>query len=281
MAAKLTDHKDLSRKATEIRISVIEMLEKAGSGHVGGPLSIADVLTYLYYNLLNHDPQKPQWDSRDYFLMSNGHVCPVWYAILADWGYFPTEELDRLRKLDGKLQGHPLNTSVPGIINSSGPLGHGVPQAVGVAIGLKLDKKENQVYCLMSDGEQQEGAIWESALNAAKNNLDNLTLILDLNNIQIDGMVPEIMPLPDLESVYSEFGFAVSTCDGHDFESIAATFAELKEIKGQPKLLIAHTVAGKGVSSLEGKFQSHDWKGEPGQAEQALNELNDLLTTLV
>lgn len=274
---KIIGEQALTKKAYEMRLAVMQMLEQAGSGHLAGPLGMADIFTFLYFNYLKHDPSRPDWEGRDYFLLSNGHICPIWYAVLANTGYFPASDLKSLRKLGSYLQGHP-KTSTPGIFNASGPLGHGEGQAVGVALGLKLDGKPNRVYCVMSDGEQQEGAVWEAALAASKYGLDNLTLILDRNGIQIDDMVQNIMPLPDLGKIYTEIGFDVQTIDGHNFSAIETALNNSAATKGNPHLIIANTVPGKGVDFIEkGKFKYHDWRGDPQEAAQAISQLESSL----
>lgn len=279
--APITDHNQLTRQAYEMRLAVMQMLQAAGSGHAAGPLSMADIFTYLYFNYLKHDPANPTWQGRDYFLVSNGHICPIWYAVLAHTGYFPLSDLASLRKLGSHLQGHPKNLTTPGVFNSSGPLGHGEGQAIGVALGLKLDGKPNRVYCVMSDGEQQEGAVWESMLVASKYQLNNLTFILDRNGIQIDGPVAEIMPLPDLKQIYTTSGFKVREIDGHNFTEIAQALAQTEpQVSTQPNLIIANTTAGKGVSFMEGSFKYHDWRGGQQEAKQAVAELTAKLAQM-
>jgi transketolase len=271
---KIDNLKDLEIKAYEMRIEVIKALQQARSGHVGGALGIADVLTFLYYNYLRHDPNNPSWAERDYFLMSNGHVCPIWYSLLAHSGYFPVEDLASLRKLGSHLQGHPSVTSTPGVENSSGPLGHGIGQAVGIALGLKLDGKNSRVYCLTSDGEHQEGAIWENIMIAAKYKLNNLTLIMDMNGIQIDGRVEDIMPLPRIKSVYESAGWRVQEINGHDYTQIQKSFESSEpHLSDAPQLIIMHTIPGKGISFMEGKYEFHDWKPEEGRPSEAIAEL--------
>ncbi len=268
------DHKlkkELQKKSLEMRIETVRMLEKAGSGHIGGAFSIADVLIYLYYYWLKIDPAKPKWDDRDYLLFSNGHVCPIWYTVLADKQYFGKEELGGLRKIDSLLQGHPRN-DIPGVENSSGPLGHGLSQAIGIALGLKLDKKKNRVFCIMSDGEQQEGQIMEAAMSANKFKLDNLVAIIDKNFIQIEGTTDEIMPLGSLQERYESMGWIVMNIDGHNFDEIDAAFNTANNAD-RPVLIIANTIAGKGVSFMEHNPDYHDWKGLPGEAEKAIAEL--------
>lgn len=278
MTSQTLDLKALEVKAYELRLEVANMLKSAGSGHAAGPFGLADIFAFLYFHQLKHDPANPESTDRDYLLVSNGHIAPIWYAALAHSGYFSVADLQNLRQLGSHLQGHPKNTSTPDVFNSSGPLGHGVPQAVGVALALKADGKDNQVYCLMSDGEQQEGAIWESMLVAAKYKLDNLTLILDWNNIQIDGHVEDIMPLPEMDEIYEEVGFETEKIDGHDFSQIADAFAEDSE--GKPKLIMAQTIGGKGVSFAENDPGYHDWKASSQEAEQAIQELENTIAKL-
>ncbi len=281
----------LEDKAKELRISVLEQIGATLSGHLAGPFSCADIVTYLYYQGLKHNPENPKWEDRDYFLISNGHVTPIWYAALADTGYFPKSDLLTLRKFGSHLQGHPKYGSTPGVENSSGPLGHGIGQAVGIALSLKMDKKPNRVVCLMSDGEQQEGAVWESALSAAKYNLDNLTFILDLNDIQIDGFTKDIMPLPNMANIYREIGFEVIEIDGHDFSQIHNAYLSTKPTptsgsdqstsvseptkhnSKKPRLIIAHTTSGKGLESIENDYSWHDWRGDKATLDSLLAQL--------
>lgn len=275
---KLTTTKQLVNKSLELRISLLEMLARANSGHAGGAMGIADVITYLYYNYLNHDPKHPNWDERDYFLISNGHVGAIWYAALADTGYFPKSDLKGFRQIDSHLEGHPKNTSTPGVFNSSGPLGHGIGQATGVALGLKIDDKPNRVVCLTSDGEQQEGAVWENIHLAAKYKLDNLCLILDINKIQIDGFTDEIMAQPGLLDTYRDAGWQVLKLDGHDFDQISKSFAEFDKTTDKPTLLAVTTTPGKGVSFIENRYEYHDWRGSAEDAEKGVEELKGQLS---
>ncbi len=273
---KITDFKLLRRKANEMRISVIEMLDKAGSGHVGGALGMADIFTYVYYNFANIDPSNPKWEDRDRILLSNGHICPILYAILADLGYFDNAELNRLRQVDGILQGHPVLGSAPGIENTSGMLGHGLSQAVGLALALKMDKKKSRVICFTSDGEQQEGQTWEAAMAASKFKLDNLFLIMSNDGLQIEGKIDRIMPEGSLKEKYESFGWDAIEVNGYDFEQISAVLA-LADKLDRPTVIIAHTVLGKGVSFMENNFKYHDWKGEPGDTEKAIAELREVI----
>jgi len=279
MLTKITDLKELEIKAYEIRLEVVKMLDKAGSGHVGGPLGMADIFTTLYFNWAKLDPQNPEWDERDYILLSNGHICPIWYAVLGVAGFFPREEMDRLRKIDSLSQGHP-KVNIPGVENSSGPLGHGLSQAIGIAHGLKMDNKQNRVICLMSDGEHQEGQTWEAVMSASKWKLKNLIAIMDCNGIQIEGTTDEIMPLGDLKEKYEAFGWNVIMIDGHNFEQILSAL-DRADMTDEPTMIIANTIAGKGVKYMEdGGWKYHDWKGEPGDAEKAIADLENRLGEL-
>lgn len=267
---------DLNEKALEIRRSIITMLEAAGSGHSAGPLGMADVFTALYFAVLRHDPTQPAWSERNYFLLSNGHICPVWYATLAEAGYFPKDELKTLRKLNSRLQGHPHLGSLPGVENSSGPLAQGLSQACGLATALKMDAKPNRVYCAMSDGEHQEGQVWEAYLFAGKNRLDNLITLIDRNNIQIDGFTEHIMPLEPLRQKIESFGWNVLEVDGHNIEAIINTIHQAQAMHEKPTAIICHTIPGKGVDFMENQYQ---WHGKPpshDQAQQALKELRSL-----
>jgi transketolase len=252
--------KRLEAKASEIRKSIIEMLAEAGSGHTAGPLGMADVFTALYFHALKHNPENPEWEERDRLILSNGHICPVQYAAMAHAGYFPIEELKTLRKLGTRLQGHPHRTALPGLETTSGPLGSGLSQAVGMSIAFKMDKKPNQVYCLMSDAEQQAGNTWEGAMLAGKLKLDNLTALIDRNNIQIDGMTEDIMPLEPLRAKYESFNWHVIDIDGHNFGEIIGAFEEARAIYEKPVLIIAHTIPGKGIPEIEFDYR---WHGVP------------------
>ena len=267
---------ELKYKANDIRQDIIEMLLTAGSGHSAGPLDMADVFTALYFYVMEHDPKNPKWDGRDYLVLSCGHICPVLYATLAESGYFPKEELLTLRKLNSRLQGHPHNLALPGIENSSGPLSQGTSQAVGIAYALRMDHKRNRVYLVMSDGEQQEGQTWEAAMFAGKYKLSNITAVMDRNNIQIDGYTENVMPLEDLRFKYESFGWHVLEADGHNMQEIINACLEAKAIYEKPTLIIAHTIAGKGVDFMEGDFHWHGTPPNKEQAEIALKELRTL-----
>ncbi|QQG42430.1 MAG: transketolase [Candidatus Giovannonibacteria bacterium] len=267
--------KFLEEKANAVRQSIIEMLLEAGSGHTAGTLGMADVFTAFYFHILNHDPKNPFWEERDHLILSNGHICPVHYAAMAHAGYFPISELKTLRKFGTRLQGHPHRGSLPGIEITSGPLGSGLSQAVGMAIGFKMDGKKNQVYCLMSDGEQEAGNTWEAAMLAGKLKLDNLTALIDRNNIQIDGMTEDIMPLEPLKEKYEAFNWHVLEINGHDFEEIVNAVEEAKAIYEKPTVIISHNIPGKGIKEIEFDYK---WHGIPPNKEQAAKFLAELRT---
>ena len=275
--------KELEKKANEIRQDIIKMLVEAKSGHSGGPLGMADIFTAMYFVVLNHDPKNPEWEERDRLILSNGHICPVRYVAMAHAGYFPKQELMTLRKFGSRLQGHPERTKLPGLETTSGPLGSGLSQSAGMAyVGKHIDKKKWRVYCLMSDGEHDAGQTWEAALFAAKNRLDNLTCVLDRNNIQIDGNTEDIMPLEPLKKKYEAFNWNVIEIDGHNMKQIIDACSQAKATQGRPTMIIANTIPGKGVSFMENRYE---WHGAPPgkgpddivpkekQAEVALQEL--------
>lgn len=267
--------KDLQLKANEIRMDIIDSLLAAGSGHSAGPLDLAEIFTALYFGVMKHDPENPKWEERDRLVLSCGHVCPVLYATLAEAGYFPKHELKTLRKLGSRLQGHPHNLALPGLETSSGPLAQGSSQAVGMALALRLDRSKSQVYLVMSDGEQQEGQIWEAVMLAGKNKLHNLTAIIDRNNIQIDGYTEDVMPLEGLRAKYEAFNWHVIEADGHNIRDIIDACNEAKAIYEKPTVIIAHTIPGKGVDFMEGKFE---WHGKPPSADEAKVALHELRT---
>lgn len=265
--------KFLETMANRIRQDIIRTLVEAGSGHSAGPLGMADVFTAFYFHILNHNPRKPAWADRDRLVLSNGHVCPVLYATLCRAGYFPLEELKTLRKLNSRLQGHPHRKSLPGLETTSGPLGSGISQAIGMALAARLDQKKYRIYCLTSDGEHQEGNTWEAVMFAGKYRLNNLTALVDRNNIQIDGNTEEIMPLEPLRAKYEAFNWHVIEIDGHNFEHIVDAVSEAKAIHEKPTMIIAHTIPGKGVSFMENDYK---WHGVPPNAEQARLALKEL-----
>jgi len=265
----------LEMTANQIRQDVIDMLVEAGSGHSAGPLGMADVFTALYFHVLNHDPKNPNWPDRDRLILSNGHICPIQYAILARVGYFDIEELKTLRKLNSRLQGHPHRGALPGIETTSGPLGSGLSQSAGFALAARLDQKKYRIYALLSDGEQDAGNTWEAAMFIGKNKLNNITAIIDRNNIQIDGFTEDTMPLESLKEKYEAFRWHVLEIDGHNIEQIVDACNEARAIFEKPTVIIAHTIPGKGVSFIE---QDYLWHGIPPDKEQAKKALNELRT---
>ena len=268
--------KFLEATAAKVRYDTIESVINAGSGHVAGPLDMADIFTAMYFHVLKHDPKNPDWTERDRLVLSNGHICPVQYATMAHAGYFSVSELKTLRKFGSRLQGHPHRQGLPGIETTSGPLGSGLSQAVGMAIGFKMDGKPNQVFALLSDGEQQCGQTWEAAMLAGKLKLDNLTGIIDRNNIQIDGMTEDIMPLESLKAKYEAFNWHVLEINGHDFHEIINAVETARAIFEKPVMIIAHTIAGKGVDFMEFKFPWHSKTFKPEEAKEALRQLRTL-----
>ncbi|MBP9820327.1 transketolase [Candidatus Woesebacteria bacterium] len=267
---------DLNQVALRVRRLIIRMLLKAGSGHSAGPLGMADVFTALYFAVLQHRPNQPQWDGRDRVILSNGHICPVLYATLAEAGYFPKKEVLTLRAFESRLQGHPHLGSLPGVENTSGPLGQGLSQAAGLALGLRIDNKKNRVYCLLSDGEHQEGQTWEAYMFAAANRLTNLTVLIDRNNIQIDGYTEDIMPLHPLEKKIESFGWQVFEVDGHNIQAVIDTVHQAHAIQEQPTAIICNTIPGKGVSFMENNYVWHGKPPHSDEAKRALRELRSL-----
>ena len=268
--------KDLEFMANRLRQDVIEMVSRAGSGHIAGPMDMAEIFTAFYFHILQHDPKRPQWPDRDRLILSNGHICPIQYAALAHAGYFKVEELKTLRKLGTRLQGHPHRGALPGIETTSGPLGSGISQAIGVALAARLDNKKWRTYCLTSDGEHEEGNTWEAIMFAGKNKLSNLTVVIDRNNIQIDGFTEDIMPLEPLREKYESFNWHVLEIDGHNFEEIIAAVNEARAIHEMPTVIIAHTIPGKGVDFMENNYLWHSKTFKPGEAQKALAELRTL-----
>lgn len=268
---------ELKLIANSIRKDLMNMLKTAGSGHSAGPLGMTDVFTALYFEVLKHKPDDPDWDERDVLVLSNGHIVPVRYATMARAGYFSTSELKTLRQLGSNLQGHPERTRLPGLETTSGPLGSGLSQATGMALSLKIDgDKQRWVYCAMSDGELDEGNSWEAIMLASKYKLHNLTAIVDRNNIQIDGPTEDIMPLEDLSSKWQSFGWHVLEVDGHNMESVINACYEAKAIVERPVVILAHTIPGKGVEFMEYDYHWHGAPPDAKQAKQALNQLRSL-----
>ncbi len=266
---------DLQLTANKIREDIISMLVEAGSGHSAGPLGMADVFTALYFEVMNINPHDPNWEERDWLILSCGHICPVLYATMSERGYFPASELKSLRKLGTRLQGHPHNLSLPGIETTSGPLAQGASQAVGVALAMRMSGKKNRVYLVMSDGEQNEGQIWEAVMLAGKEKLHNLTAIIDRNNIQIDGYTEDVMPLDNLKAKYEAFNWHVIEVDGHNIQAVINAYREAEAVYEKPTVIIAHTIPGKGVDFMEGKFE---WHGKPPKADEAKLALQELRT---
>lgn len=251
------------------------MLVAAGSGHSAGPLGMADVFTALYFAIMNHDPKNPFWEDRDRLILSNGHICPARYAAMAHAGYFPIAELKTLRKLGTRLQGHPERLRLPGVETTSGPLGSGLAQASGYAYAARMDGKRFRVFCICSDGEHDEGNHWEAVMFAGKYNLSNLTLIVDRNNIQIDGHTEDVMPLEPLVDKYRAFNWSVIEIDGHNIEAIIDAVDQARAIYENPTVIIAHTIPGKGVGFME---NNPAWHGKPPTAEEAKIALRELRT---
>lgn len=263
----------LQEKAKTIRRHIISMVTEAASGHPGGSLSAAEIITALYFAEMKIKPEDPAWPERDRFVLSKGHAAPVLYAALAERGYFPVEELKTLRKIDSRLQGHPARGKIPGIEFSTGSLGQGFSGAVGMALGGKLDRKDFRVYALLGDGELQEGQIWEAAMAAAHYQLDNLTAILDHNHFQIDGRIEDVLSPEPAGEKWRAFGWQTIVVDGHNFEELGQAFAQAKTTKGKPTIIIAETVKGKGVSFMEGQAGWHGKAPSREEAERALAEL--------
>lgn len=266
---------ELELKAEAIRETIVEMLVAAGSGHTAGPMGMADIFAALYFYILNHDPKNPGWDERDRLILSNGHIVPVRYAAMAHAGYFPVEECLTLRKFGSRLQGHPERLRLPGLETTSGPLGSGLGQAAGIAYGARMDKKSFHVYCAMSDGEHDAGNVWESVMFAGVNKLSNLTVVIDRNNIQIDGMTEAVMPLENLRAKYEAFNWHVLECDGNNIAAFIEVVEEAKAIFDKPTVIIAHTIPGKGIKEIEFDYQ---WHGKSPTAEEAKKFLQELRT---
>lgn len=271
--------KFLEEKARLIRASVIEALTLAGSGHTAGSLGMADVFTALYFQLLRHDPKNPTWEERDRLILSNGHLAPLLYATLAHAGYLPLEELRTLRRFGSRLQGHPHRDWLPILETSSGPLGEGLAQAIGLSLADRIERGrtgDRFFYCLLGDGELQEGAIWEAAMLAGREKLHNLIAIIDRNNIQTDGFTEDVLPLEPLREKWESFGWHVIEIDGHNFEAITEAVGQAKAVFNRPSCIIAHTIPGKGVPEFERQFEWHGKSPNPTEAAQALRDLRNL-----
>ncbi len=270
---------NLKNLAIRIRCSVIESLAEAGSGHLGGSLGLADVFTALYFYELRHKPANPVWEGRDRLILSIGHVAPVLYATLAHAGYFSVEELLTLRKLGTRLQGHPgKDKGLPGIEISSGSLGQGLSVGVGLALSYRYDKSSNRTFVVMGDGELQEGSVWEAAMSAAHYGLDNLVAIVDRNNKQIDGNTTDVMNLEPLKQKWEAFGWHVASCDGNNMQAILQTFDSVREVKGKPKIILAQTLMGKGVKSIEDDYR---WHGKVPSKEQGAAFVKEVLSGFI
>ena len=275
MKHKLTTE-ELQLQAVDIRADIIKMLETAGSGHSAGPLGLADIFTALYFDVLKHDPKKPDWEERDILLLSNGHCVPVRYATMAHAGYFEKKELLTLRKFGSRLQGHPERLKLPGMETTSGPLGCGLSQAAGMALAMRMNKEQHRwIYVVMSDGEQNEGNVWEAAMLASKYRLNNIIAITDRNNIQIDGPTETVMPLEDLRLKWEAFGWHVIEVDGNNLRAVIDACAMARAVVEKPVMIMAHTVPGKGVDFMEYDFH---WHGAPPNHSQAKEALADLRT---
>lgn len=276
MAKKHLTIQELELKAESIREDIIKMLEEAGSGHSAGPLGLADIFTALYFDILKHDPKKPYWNQRDILLLSNGHCTPVRYAAMAEAGYFDKKELMTLRKFGSRLQGHPERLRLPGLENTSGPLGCGLSQACGMALAMRMNKDHHRwVYVVLGDGELDEGNVWEAAMLASKYKLNNIIGIIDRNNIQIDGPTETVMPLEDLKAKWEAFGWHVMEIDGNNVEAVIDACAMGRAVVEKPVMIIAHTIPGKGVDFMEYDFH---WHGAPPNHEQAVKALHELRT---
>lgn len=274
---KLIATTELSEKAKQIRGDVLKSIAEAGSGHTGGSLGLADIFTCLYFNILNHNPEKPDWQDRDKVVLSIGHVAPLLYATLSHAGYFPREELKTLRKLGSRLQGHPgRDHGLPGLELSAGSLGQGLSVSVGMALAAKADCKEYRIYSIHGDGELQEGSIWEAAMSASHYNLNNITVIVDRNYCQIDGRTKDVMEIEPLADKWKSFGWEVMSIDGHNFDDIIAACNKAKLSADKPTAIIANTLMGKGVKSIQDDYKWHGKAPSKEQLDKFIEELNEL-----
>lgn len=287
MISELHDEQiqQLELTANQARQLLIKTLVAAGSGHSAGPLGMADIFTAFYFHILNHNPKQPDWPDRDRLILSNGHICPIRYVSMAQAGYFPIEELKTLRHINSRLQGHPHRTVLPGVETTSGPLGEGISQAIGIALAGRLDNKKYHTYCIASDGEHQEGNTWEAVMLAGKLKLDTLTLVIDRNNIQIDGTTEDIMPLEPFADKYRAFNWHVIEADGHNIRGFVDAVNQAHAVAEKPTVIIAHTIPGKGVEYMEGDYRWHgnppdiaNVPGSPPKGEQAKVALKELRT---
>ncbi len=275
MSVTETETKQLAKRAEEIRELIIEMLVAAGSGHTAGPLGLADIFAAFYFHILRHDPKHPEWPERDRLILSNGHVVPVRYAAMALAGYFPVKECLTLRKFGSRLQGHPERLRLPGLETTSGPLGEGLAQAAAMAYAFRMDGTKQRVFCVMGDGEQDEGSVWETVLWAGREKLPNLTAVIDRNNIQIDGMTEDVMPLESLRAKYEAFNWHVLEVNANDIPAFIAAIEEADAIYEKPVVILAHTIPGKGVPEIE--FDYH-WHGKPPTKEEGRRFLKEIRT---
>ena len=270
---KLESVEELEKMAKVVRRGILEQVYKAQSGHPGGSLSIADIMTVLYFNELNLDEKNPNWENRDRLVLSKGHCCPALYSCLANRGFFDVNELESFRGIESKLQGHPDMRKVPGVDMSTGSLGQGLSCAVGMAIAGQMNKKDYRVYCVLGDGEIEEGQVWEAAMSANKYKLDNLCVIVDNNNLQIDGTIEEVMSSYPIDEKFKSFGFQIINIDGHNIEEIKSAFEVAKNVKDKPVCIIAKTIKGKGVSYMENKAEWHGKAPKEEQYKIAIEEL--------
>ena len=268
---------ELYKTSNKLKQTVIDMLTEAGSGHTAGSLGTAEIFTALYFQILNIDPKKPYKKDRDRFLLSNGHICPIWYATLSERGFFPKSELWKLRKINSKLQGHPKKNSLPGIENTSGSLGQGLSQAIGIAIAAKMDNLDYRIYCMTGDGELNEGQIWESAMFAPNKKLNNITWIIDRNNIQSDGKTEDVMPLENLKDKLESFNWFVIEINGHSIEEIISACKMAKSITQRPTAIIAHTIPGEGIEFMENNYKWHGKVPSKKEAIAAKEELRSII----
>jgi transketolase len=287
MMTELRDEQiqELELKANQARQLLITTLVAAGSGHSAGPLGMADIFTALYFHVLDHRPKQPDWSDRDRLVLSNGHICPIRYVSMAQAGYFPIAELKTLRQINSRLQGHPHRTALPGLETTSGPLGEGLSQAIGIALAGQMDGKKYHTYCIASDGEHEEGNTWEAAMLAGKLKLSKLTLIIDRNNIQIDGTTEDIMPLEPFADKYKAFNWHVIEVDGHNIQAFVDAVSQAHAVSEKPTVIIAHTIPGKGVEYMEGDYRWHgnppdigEVPGSPPKGQQAKVALHELRT---
>ncbi len=276
----ISEKRALQRTANNVRLGIIEGVYNAGCGHPGGSLSIADVITYLYFKEMNIDPRDPKMETRDRFVLSKGHTAPALYAVLAERGYFDKEELKTLRKTDSRLQGHPDMKGIPGVDMTTGSLGLGISAACGMALSAKVYGADNRVYTIVGDGESEEGQVWEAAMFAAHYKLDNLVCVLDLNGLQIDGKITEVMNPTPHDEKFRAFGWNVIVINGHDFDDIEAAFASAREVKGKPTVIISKSIKGKGVSYMENKCEWHGQAPKEDLYRVALEDLGKIAESL-